>query len=52
LSDHIEILYDLDIEARSQAERAGLTFTRTASLNASPKLADAIGAVARRLVAA
>jgi len=52
LSDHIETLYDLDIEARSEAERVGLTFARTASLNASPKLADAIAAVVHRLVAA
>jgi ferrochelatase len=51
LSDHIEILYDLDIEAKSQAEKVGLSFARTASLNSSPALADAIAAVARRLVA-
>jgi ferrochelatase len=49
LSDHIEILYDLDIEAKAQAEQAGLGFSRTASLNRSPALADAIAAVARRL---
>jgi ferrochelatase len=49
LSDHIEILYDLDIEAKAQAEQAGLAFARTTSLNDSPALADAIVAVARRL---
>src|SRR5258705_10274033 len=49
LSDHIEILYDLDIEAKAQAEQAGLAFSRTASLNSSPALAEAIAAVARRL---
>jgi ferrochelatase len=48
LSDHIEILYDLDIEAKARAEEARLSYARTASLNASPKLADAIAAVARR----
>ncbi len=51
LSDHIEILYDLDIEAKAQAEKAGLSFARTASLNASPRLADAIASVARGAVA-
>jgi ferrochelatase len=49
LSDHIEILYDLDIEAKAQAEEAGLAFSRTESLNASGGLADAIAAVAARL---
>jgi ferrochelatase len=51
LSDHIEILYDLDVEAKAQAEALGLTFARTVSLNASPKLADAIATVATLLLA-
>ena len=29
VSDHLEVLYDLDIEARAVAERAGLAFGRT-----------------------
>jgi len=33
VSDHLEILYDLDIEARERAQSAGLRFARTASLN-------------------
>lgn len=49
LSDHIEILYDLDVEARAEAERAGLGYHRTESLNASPALVAAIAAVAARL---
>jgi ferrochelatase len=49
LSDHIEILYDLDIEARAEAERAGLSYRRSESLNASPALVAAISAVAARL---
>jgi len=51
LSDHIEVLYDLDVEAKAHAEKAGLAYARTISLNASPKLADAIAAVARRTAA-
>jgi ferrochelatase len=49
LSDHIEILYDLDVEARAEAERTGLSYSRTESLNASPALVSAIAAVAARL---
>ena len=48
LSDHLEILYDVDIGAREQAERAGLRFVRIPSLNADPGLAAALAAVARR----
>lgn len=33
VSDHLEILYDLDIEARGVARSAGLAFARTAALN-------------------
>jgi ferrochelatase len=49
LSDHIEILYDLDIEARAEAERAGLSYRRSESLNVAPALVAAITAVAARL---
>ncbi len=33
LADHVEILYDLDIEAKARAEALGLQFSRTESLN-------------------
>ena len=48
LADHLEILYDVDIGAREQAEKHGLRFERIVSLNADPGLADALAAVARR----
>jgi ferrochelatase len=48
LADHLETLYDVDIGAREQAERAGLAFSRAASLNEDPGLAEALAAVARR----
>jgi ferrochelatase len=35
-SDHLEVLYDLDIDARRVAEEAGLAFARTASINDDP----------------
>ena len=37
-SDHLEILYDLDIEASRVAAETGVAFARTASLNADPRM--------------
>ena len=48
VADHLEVLYDLDIEARRRAEDQGLVFGRTASMNADPTV---IGALADRVVA-
>ena len=45
LADHVEILYDLDIEARSWAEGLGIVTYRSASLNASDALVDALASV-------
>ena len=36
VSDHLEVLYDLDIEARARADALGIAFARTESLNADP----------------
>ncbi|MGH9067276.1 MAG: ferrochelatase [Acidimicrobiales bacterium] len=36
-SDHLEVLYDVDIEARRLAEDLGLVLARTPSLNDDPK---------------
>jgi protoporphyrin/coproporphyrin ferrochelatase len=52
LADHLETLYDVDVGAREQAERAGLSFARIASLNESPGLVLALAALAARSVAA
>jgi ferrochelatase len=51
LADHLEILYDVDVGAREQAERSGLAFKRIESLNVEPALIDALAAVARRTLA-
>lgn len=48
LSDHLEILYDVDIGAREQAEAAGMAFARIESLNVSPIFIGALASVARR----
>ncbi len=45
VADHLEVLYDLDVEAKAVAERAGLRLTRTASLNDDPRLAAALADV-------
>jgi ferrochelatase len=50
LADHLEILYDVEIGAREQAERCGLRFHRIESLNVAPGLIAALAAVARRTV--
>jgi protoporphyrin/coproporphyrin ferrochelatase len=48
LADHLEVLYDVEIGAREQAETVGLDFERIESLNADTGLIDALEAVARR----
>lgn len=47
VADHLEILYDLDIEARQLAEEAGLRFERTEMPNADPAYLDVLAAVVR-----
>ncbi len=45
LADHLEILYDIEIGAREQAEAHGIEFARTESLNTSPLFIKALAAV-------
>jgi ferrochelatase len=54
LADHLEILYDVDIGAREQAEEHGLRFARIRSLNDHPGVIEALASVvaANRPVAA
>ena len=49
VADHLEVLYDLDIEARKRADSLGLAFARTACVNDD---AGVMRALARRVVAA
>jgi ferrochelatase len=48
LADHLEILYDIDVGAREQAERCRLRFYRIESLNDDAGLMAALAASARR----
>lgn len=50
LADHVEILYDLDIEAAGWAKELGLGLSRTASLNDDDDFVQALAAVARPLI--
>lgn len=47
VSDHLEVLYDLDVEARAAAEAIGLAFTRTPSPNANPGFCATVAGVVR-----
>ena len=47
VADHLETLYDLDVEARQVAEGAGIRFARTRMPNADPAFLDAIADVVR-----
>jgi protoporphyrin/coproporphyrin ferrochelatase len=52
VADHLEILYDLDIEARAIAERAGMRLVRTEMPNADPAFVRALADVVRERLAA
>ncbi|MEX0985174.1 MAG: ferrochelatase [Actinomycetota bacterium] len=47
VADHLETLYDLDIEAAAQAAEAGIAFARTRMPNADPAFCDVLAAVVR-----
>ena len=47
LADHVEILYDLDIEARSLAAANGARLERIESMNTSPEFIMALAAIVR-----
>jgi ferrochelatase len=46
LADHLEILYDIDVAAREEAEEAGLAFHRIELMNTSPRFIRALADVA------
>jgi len=49
-TDHLEVLYDLDVAARVQAEANGLRYHRIAMPNDRPDLARALAAVVARTI--
>jgi ferrochelatase len=52
LADHVETLYDLDVEARAIAEELSLSLVRVPALNLHPGLTAALAAVAIRSISA
>ena len=51
VSDHTEVLYDIDVAAKDAARRRGIALSRTASLNTSPTFIRALADVVRSAVA-
>jgi ferrochelatase len=51
VSDHLEILYDIDIEAQQVARQLGMTLVRTDSPNEDPVFLRALAGVVRRHLA-
>lgn len=47
VADHLEILYDLDVEAQSFARSKGIRIRRTTSFNARPEFVQALAATVR-----
>ena len=52
VADHLEILYDLDVEAQAFARDSGIRIRRTESFNARPEFIDALAAVVLDALAA
>jgi ferrochelatase len=50
--DHVEVLYDLDVEARATAAAVGVTLHRAAAVNDHPAFVAALADVVRRSVKA
>lgn len=51
LADHVETLYDLDVEAKTLADQLSLSFVRVPALNLHPGLTSALANVARAAIA-
>jgi ferrochelatase len=52
LADHVETLYDLDVEAQAIARELSLSFSRVPALNLHPGLTEALAGVAIRSISA
>jgi ferrochelatase len=51
VADHLETLYDLDIEASAESAAVGLAFARTPMPNADPAFCDLLAEVVREHLA-
>jgi len=50
LADHVEVLYDLDVEARATADEIGLTLARAEAVNDHPRFIEALADVVSEAV--
>jgi ferrochelatase len=51
VADHLEVLYDIDVEAKAYARELGIELRRTASFNARPEFIAALASVVRDALA-
>jgi ferrochelatase len=51
LADHVETLYDLDVEAKALCSELGLELIRVPALNTEPAFLDALAGLVRRAIA-
>ena len=51
LADHVEVLYDLDVEARATADEIGLALARAEAVNDHPRFIEALADVVIEAVA-
>ena len=49
VSDHLEILWDLDVEARERAQELGLELARIESMNDDPAFIGALAGVVQEV---
>ena len=52
VADHLEILYDLDVEAQAIAEQSGMRLVRTEMPNADPAFIHVLADVVREQLSA
>lgn len=52
VADHLEVLYDVDVECRDLASDLGIAFARTQSPNDDPRFLDALGGLVKAKLAA
>jgi protoporphyrin/coproporphyrin ferrochelatase len=50
VSDHLEIRWDLDVEAKERADELGLQFERVEMPNADPQFVGTLGLIVRRVL--
>ncbi|MDQ3753081.1 MAG: ferrochelatase [Actinomycetota bacterium] len=51
VADHLEVLYDIDIECSARARELGISLTRTRAPNDDPAFLDVLASVVRRALA-